>query len=75
MAHMRALDRVFADTGAEEEDINHAVAQHRITESDEYRSLMEASKVKTKDKFQEIMQKAKAHKEARMAPVPPAPVE
>lgn len=75
MAHMRALDRVFADTGAEEEDINNAVAQHRITESDEYRSLMEASKVKTKDKFQEIMQKAKAHKEARMAPVPPAPVE
>ena len=72
---MRAYDQVFADTGAEEEDINHAVAEHRITESGEYRSLMEASKEKTKNKFQEIMLKAKANKEARMAPVPPTPVE
>ena len=72
---MKALDKVFADTGAEEEDINHAIIEHRITESNEYRDMMEASKTKTKNKFQEIMQKAKANREARMAPVPPAPVE
>ena len=64
---------MFADTGAEEEDINHAVAEHRITETDEYKSMIEASKDKFKTRFQEIINKAKVNKEARMASVAPTP--
>ena len=72
---MKALDQVFIDTGAEDEDINYAIAQYRVTETAEYRAIMEGSKVKFKNKFQEIVQKAKANKEARAVPIPPTPEE
>ena len=67
MAQMKAYDQLFFDTGAEEEDINRAIQEHRLAETEDYKSIMNGSKAKLEEKFNEIKRQAMAKKAAKDA--------
>ena len=49
LAKTRALDKLFFETGVEEEDLMRAFLTHRISERPEFKAIV----AKTKDKVQE----------------------
>ena len=44
LAKIRAFDKLFFDTGVEEEDIKQAFLDHRISQREEFKAIIENSK-------------------------------
>ena len=67
MAQMKAYDQLFFDTGAEEEDINRAIQEHSLAETEEYKSMISGTKAKLEEKFNEIKRQAIAKRDSKNA--------
>ena len=65
MHKLRAFDKLFAETGVEEEDITKAFLKYKLAETQEFKDMMEHSKEAIKTKINEFMQKARAHQMAQ----------
>ena len=64
MHKLRAFDKLFAETGVEEEDITKAFLKYQLSETAEFKAMMEKSKNDIKNKIQEFMMKARAQQAA-----------
>ena len=64
MHKLRAFDKLFAETGVEEEDITKAFLKYQLAETAEFKAMMEKSKNDIKNKIQEFMMKARAQQAA-----------
>ena len=64
LAKIRAFDKLFFDTGVEEEDIMHAFVTHRIGEHPAFLQIMAESKSRLQEKVQILLNKlaAPAHR-------------
>lgn len=64
MHKLIAFDKLFAETGVEEEDITKAFLKYQLAETAEFKAMMEKSKNDIKNKIQEFMMKARAQQAA-----------
>lgn len=64
MHKLRAFDKLFAETGVEEEDITKAFLKYQLAETAEFKAMMEKSKNDIKNKIQEFMMRARAQQAA-----------
>ena len=55
MHKLRAFDKLFFETGVEEEDITKAFLKFKLSETSEFKEMMTNSKVAIQNKIQSIM--------------------
>lgn len=55
MHKLRAFDKLFQETGVEEEDITKAFLKFKLNETTEFKEMMTNSKVAIQQKIQEFM--------------------
>ena len=55
LAKIRAFDKLFFDTGVEEEDITQAFFDHRISQREEFKAIIENSKKLYEEKLQALL--------------------
>lgn len=62
---IKAFDKLFKETGVEEEDITKAFIQYKLSEAPEFKEMMAKTKTQIQEKIKEFMEKAKAAQAAR----------
>lgn len=64
---MKAYDKVYIETGAEEEDITHSIHKNNIVHLEEYKQIQAQSRKRFEAQMQVVQEKARENKRARLA--------